>query len=98
MEKLEICTEFIQLCHDTDQKLRASVEIAVGTNFNKGGMSEANKELSDYLIKNEAPNILNEKCVDKTEIHLTKVNERHEKIKEKYQCSVCGKLMASGWV
>ncbi|XP_026320405.1 zinc finger protein 239-like [Hyposmocoma kahamanoa] len=102
LEKLEICTEFIQLFQDSDQKLRTSVEIVEGrTNFNVGDISETNNEFSDYPIrniKNEVLNALKQKCIDEVEnIHLTNVNERQQKIKEKYQCSICGKLMASGF-
>lgn len=79
------------------------MEIVEGrTNFDVGDISETNNEFSDYPIrniKNEVLNALKQKCIDEVEnVHSTKVNERQQKIKEKYQCSICGKLMASGWV
>lgn len=99
MEKLEICTEFIQLCQETDQKLRTSVEIFGETNYNTGNGSEINTDFS-YPMKNlkkqailkNWSNALKQKCLQKFEIHSNKANE---KVKEKCQCSICGKLMAS---
>lgn len=104
MEKLEVCTEFIQLCEETDQKLRNSVEIVESeTNYHAGDGSETTIAYNYPVenIKNQAlsktwSSALKQKCAEKFEIHSNNANEKQEKIKEKYQCAICGKLMASG--
>lgn len=69
-----------------------------GTNYNTGDRSKRIKEFNDYPAKKIKNEVLSKTCIEELEIHSAKANEKQEKVKEKYQCSTCGKLMASGWV